>query len=119
MKFLMFIRSAERYRSTPPPPAMMEAMGKFVADSFAKGVLKHTGGLKPTSDGVLIRSKGGKLKVTDGPFTEAKEVIGGYAFVETRTREEALAIAYEFMELHRLHWPEFECESEVRPVEEF
>jgi hypothetical protein len=119
MKFLMFIRAAESYRATPPPPAMMAAMEKFVGESMAKGVLRETGGLKPTSEGILIRSTGGKLKTTDGPFTEAKEVIGGFAIVETRTREEALAIAHEFMELHRTHWPEFECESEVRPLEEY
>ena len=45
--------------------------------------------------------------------------IGGYALVETKSREEALAVAHEFMELHRVHWPEFECESEVRPVEDY
>ncbi|MGH7623000.1 MAG: YciI family protein, partial [Gemmatimonadaceae bacterium] len=65
-----------------------------------------------------IRSSGGKLQVIDGPFTETKEVIGGYALVETKSREEADAVAREFMELHRVHWPEFECVSEVRRVED-
>jgi hypothetical protein len=60
---------------------------------------------------------GGRLKVTDGPFTEAKEVVGGYALVEVASKEEALKIAQEFMELHRVHWPAFEGESEVRPLE--
>jgi hypothetical protein len=61
---------------------------------------------------------GGKLKVSDGPFTEAKEVVGGYAFVETTSKEQALELARDFMELHRKHWPEFEGECEVRPLED-
>jgi len=55
--------------------------------------------------------------VTDGPFTEGKEVVGGYAMVEVPSRKEAMDIARKFMELHRQHWPEFNCECEVRPVE--
>lgn len=81
---------------------------------FARGVLKDTGGLKPTSQAYRIRSSGGELQVIDGPFAETKEVIGGYALVETTSKEEANAVAREFMELHRVHWPELECESEVR-----
>jgi hypothetical protein len=117
MKYLMFIKHAED-QSVQPPPALMEAMGEFVNRMLANGTLKETGGLKPTSAGYRIRSSGGKLRVIDGPFTESKEIIGGYALVETKSKEEADAVAREFMELHRLHWPEFECESEIRPVED-
>jgi len=117
MKYLMFIKSAEPRQR--PPQAFMDAMGKFVGDAFAKGILKDTGGLAPSDQGMLIRSKRGKVTIKDGPFTEAKEVVGGFAIVETATREEALQLAKEFMELHRLHWPELECESEIRPIEEF
>jgi hypothetical protein len=60
----------------------------------------------------------GQVKLTDGPFTEAKEVVGGYAIVEVASREEAEKIARQFMELHRVHWPTFEGESEVRPLED-
>ena len=67
---------------------------------------------------VRERSSRGKLKVSDGPFTEAKEVVGGYAMVEARSREEALKLAKEFMDLHRIHWPAFEGECEVRPLED-
>ena len=94
----------------------MDAMGVFVEEGFKKGWLKETAGLKRTSESTRIRSRGGKLTVTDGPFTEAKEIIGGFAMVETATREEAMAIAHQFMELHRVHWPEFDCESEVRQL---
>jgi len=58
----------------------------------------------------------GKITVTDGPFTETKEVIGGWAILQADSRAEALRIATEFMELHRAHWPEFEGESELRPM---
>jgi hypothetical protein len=118
MKYLMLIRSAERYRSQPIPQGLLDAMGKFVAQSFESGVLKETGGLKPSAEGLLIRSRGGKLTVTDGPFTETKEVIGGYAIVEVKSKKEALDVARQFMELHRVHWPEFDAESEVRPLDD-
>ena len=118
MKYLMFIKHAETAGQTQPPKALMDAMGEFVGRMFASGVLKDTGGLKPTAQAYRIRSSGGKLQVIDGPFAETKEVIGGFALVETKSKEEADAVAREFMELHRVHWPEFECESEVRPIED-
>jgi hypothetical protein len=116
MKYLSFIRHSEKYRETTPPPALMEAMGEFVQRSLRDGTLVDTGGLLPSKDGLRVRLAGGKISVTDGPFTESKEIIGGWAILNTKTREEAVRIATEFMELHRKHWPEFEGESEVRPM---
>jgi hypothetical protein len=118
MKYLMLIKHSESYRGQPIPQALMDAMGEFVSESFKSGVLKDTAGLKPTDEGFRIRSSGGKLKVSDGPFTEAKEVVGGYAVVEVPSRDEAHKVARQFMELHRVHWPAFEGECEVRPVED-
>jgi hypothetical protein len=118
MKYLMLIKHAESYRSQPIPQGLLDAMGVFVTEGFKSGVLKDTAGLKGTVEGLRIRSSGGKLKVTDGPFTEAKEIIGGYALVDVKSKEEALDFARQFMELHRVHWPEFEAESEVRPLED-
>jgi len=117
MKYLMLIKHAENQQSGPIPQALMDAMGEFVAAASGSGVLKDTAGLKPTAEGFRIRSSGGKLKVSDGPFVETKEIVGGYAMVEAGSREEAMKVARDFMELHRVHWPEFECECEVRPVE--
>ena len=117
MKYLMLIKHAENYRNQPIPQALNDAMGEFVGESMKNGTLKDTAGLKPTSEGFRIRSSRNQLTVTDGPFTEGKEVIGGYALVEVPSREEALKVARDFMELHRLHWPTFECECEVRPLE--
>ena len=116
MKYLTFIRHSEKYRESPPPPALLDAMGTFVQKSLADGTLVDTGGLMPSKDGLRVRLKGGKITVTDGPFTESKEVIGGWAILDVPTKAEAVRIATEFMELHRKHWPGFEGESEVRPM---
>ncbi len=116
MKYLMFIRHSESYRAAGPPAALMEAMGKFVEKSMKDGTLVDTGGLLPSKDGVRVRLEKGKIKVTDGPFTESKEVIGGWAIANAGSKAEAIRLATEFMELHRKHWPEFEGESEVRPM---
>ena len=116
MRYLTFIRHSESFRATPPPAALMEAMGKFVEKSMKEGVLVDTGGLLPSKDGARVRLSRGKITVTDGPFTETKEVIGGWAILNAATKADALRVATEFMELHRIHWPEFEGESEVRPM---
>ena len=116
MKYLTFIRHPESYRQAGPPAALMEAMGKFVQKSLNDGTLVDAGGLLPSKDGALVRLARGKITVTDGPFTETKEVIGGWAILQTDSRAEALRIATEFMELHRQYWPGFEGESEVRPM---
>ena len=116
-KYLMFIKHSEGYRNEQIPQELMDAMGEFVAEGFKSGRLKDTAGLKPSAEGFRVRLTKGKLKVTDGPFTEAKEIVGGYAMVEVPSRQEALKVAQEFMELHRVHWPAFEGECEVRPLE--
>jgi len=116
MKYLTFIRHSESHRSSGPPAALLEAMGKFVAKSLQEGRLVDTGGLAPSKDGVRVRLAQGKISMTDGPFTESKEVIGGWAILKADSRAEAIRIATEFMELHRKYWPEFEGESEVRPM---
>jgi len=118
MKYMMFIKHAESHRSMAVPPGLHEAMGEFVTQGFASGMLKETAGLQATSEGKRVRLSGGKLQVIDGPFTEAKEVVGGFAIVDVKSKAEALEVARKFMELHRVHWPEFEGECELRPYEE-
>lgn len=119
MRYLTFIRSSEAYRESAPPAALMEAMEKFIEKSQKDGTLVDTGGLLPSKDGARVRLANGKVTVTDGPFSESKEVIGGWAILKTDSKADAIRIATEFMELHRKHWPGFEGESEVRPMEEF
>jgi hypothetical protein len=74
--------------------------------------------LQPTAKGKRVRLAGGKITVIDGPFTETKEVVGGYALVEAKTYDEAMVLATRFMDLHRIHWPAFQGECEVRPLED-
>ena len=117
MKYMMFIKHAEGLPTTSIPQGLMDAMGQFVEQGFKSGVLKDTAGLKGTKEGFRVRSSNGKLSVKDGPFTESKEVVGGYAIVDVASHDEARKVAHDFMELHRIHWPEFEFECEVRPLD--
>jgi hypothetical protein len=116
VKYLAFVRHPEAQRDLPMPPGFTEAMGKFVQRSRENGTLVDTGGLAPSKDGFRLRLSAGTLTVTDGPFTEAKEVIGGWAILNASSKEEAMRIGTEFMDLHRKYWPGFEGESEVRPM---
>jgi hypothetical protein len=94
----------------------MEAMHEFVQRSLKDGTVVDTGGLLPSKDGARVRLEDGEITVKDGPFTESKEIIGGWAILNAATKAEAIRIATEFMELHRKHWPGFEGESELRPM---
>jgi hypothetical protein len=117
MKFLMLIKHAENFKREDVPPQLFEAMGEFVTANLKSGVILETAGLRPTRDGFRVRLDSGKLTVTDGPFVETKEVVGGYALVEATSRDHALQVAREFMDLHRIHFPAFDGECEVRPLE--
>ena len=117
MKYLSFVRSSEKYRDVKPPAAIMEAMGKLIEKFSKDGSLVDTGGLAPSRDGFRMRLANGHLTTTDGPFAESKEVIGGWAILKADTNDEILRFTTEFMDLHRKHWPEFEFECEVRPIE--
>jgi len=119
MKYMMFIKHSEKYRNEQIPQGLMDAMGVYVGDAFKAGWLVDTAGLLPTSEGTRVTLANGKITVTDGPFTESKEIVGGYAIVQVKSKEEALKIGREFVELHQKHWPGFDCESELRPLEDF
>src|SRR5690242_20738962 len=104
MRYMMVVKGNEAFdRSGPPPAALMEAVGKLVADSASSGKLVSFGGLRPTADGARVRIRNGKLVVTDGPFTEAKEVIGGFTILNLTSKAEALEEARKFMQLHIDH----------------
>ena len=119
MKFMLFIKHPRDYGDVEPPSAaMFEAMGEFVGDLMEKGVMLDGAGLQPLAKGTRVRLADGEISVIDGPFAEAKEVVGGYALCEAATHEEAVALARTFMDIHRLHWPGFEGEAEVRPLED-
>jgi hypothetical protein len=117
MRFMSMVKSSENHRQGPPPQALMEAMDKLGQEMTKAGVMVDMGGLLPSSmGGYRVRLSSGKLSVTDGPFTEAKEVIGGYAVFDVKSPEEAMDLTLRFMELHREHWPEWEGETEVRQM---
>lgn len=115
MRFLSIVKAAED--QGPAPQALQDAMHHLITDSLANGSLVQTGGLGASARGFRIRTTGGKLLVTDGPYAESKEVIGGYAVLEWASREEAVEGALAFMRLHTEHWPSWEGECEVRPIE--
>jgi hypothetical protein len=114
MRFMMMVKHAEN--TAVPPQALMDAMDKLIEAEVKEGKMLGTGGLAPTAQSTRVRLSKGKLTITDGPFTEAKEIIGGYAMFDLKSKEEALEKARIFMELHRQHWPEFEGETEIRQI---
>jgi hypothetical protein len=117
MRYMMFIKHTEDYKLENVPQSLFAAMGEFVGESIKNGSIIDTAGLQPTAKGKKIRLSKGKLTVIDGPFAETREVVGGYALVEAKSYDEAMALATGFMDLHRIHWPAFEGECEVRPLE--
>ncbi len=114
MRYMMIVKHAEN--QGPPPKALMDAIAKLGQEATKDGTMLGNGGLKPTARGARVRLSGGKVTVMDGPFTEAKEIIGGYAEFELKSREEAIQGAVRFMELHKQHWPGWEGETEVREM---
>jgi hypothetical protein len=114
MRFMTLVKSAET--SAPPPQALMDAIGKLGAEAAGKGVMVEMGGLLPTAMGARVRLAGGTMTVTDGPFTEAKEVIGGFAVYAVTSKEEALEWTRRFVALHQEHWKGWEGEVELRQM---
>jgi hypothetical protein len=114
MRFMTLVKATETVGE--PPAELFAAIMQLGAEAAAKGVSVETGGLLPTATGTRIRVSGGKLTVTDGPFAEAKEVVGGYAFYDVDSKEEAVEWASRFMKLHQDLWPGWEGETEVRQV---
>src|SRR5437016_11611410 len=114
MRFMMLVKSAEN--SGPPPKELMDAIAKHAEEAVKEGTIRGSGGLAPTAQSTRVRLSGGQIKVIDGPFTEAKEVVGGYAEFELKSKEEAIEGAVRFMELHKKHWPGWEGETEIRQI---
>ena len=114
MKFMTLVKSSES--SGPPPQALMEAIAKLGEEAARKGVMVDMGGLMPTVAGARVRLEGGKITVTDGPFSEAREVIGGYAVFDVPSREDAIYWTTRFMDVHKEHWKGWEGETEIRQL---
>ena len=114
MRFMTMVMAAENQGD--PPQGLMEAMGPFIEEASKNGSLVHTGGLAAMADSTQVRLYGGNISVVDGPFSEAKEVIGGYAILDLESKEAAIQVGKDFLELHRKHWPGWQGRSEIRQI---
>lgn len=108
MKFLSMIRIDES-KGQAPSEQLMADMGKLIDQWLKEGKLIRTAGLRPSSEGVRVRSRHGAISTKDGPFTESKEVIGGYAVLEAKDRAEAIELTKQFLAVHGEEW-DIECE---------
>lgn len=118
MRYMMIVKATKDSEAgLPPSPALMEAIAKLSEEGVRKGELIDSGGLLPSSLGARVRVGGGRLTVVDGPFTEAKELVGGFAIMELASKEEAIEAGRQFMALHaEILGPEYEGELEIRPM---
>ncbi|GAA0899123.1 YciI family protein [Streptomyces sp. DSM 41524] len=115
-RFLSMIRVDEQNAPAEgPSPELMERMGELIEEMTKAGVMLDTAGLTPTSDGTRVTWSGGKISCTDGPFTESKEVIGGYALLQAKDKAEALEWTKRFLRVHEEFWT---ITCEVREVVE-
>jgi hypothetical protein len=114
MRYMVFVKMAEDIGA--PPPALVEAMGQEMDKAFADGTMVDAGGLYPPAESTEIRLTAGTITTTDGPYTEAKEVVGGYSIIEVRSEAEAVANARRVLELHQEYWPGWEGSVEVRRI---
>jgi hypothetical protein len=112
LRFLAMHKLDDANAGKPPPPELVARMGALVDEMTKAGVLQSTGGLGPTKDGARIRFDGGKRTVQDGPFTESKELVAGYAILELPSKAAAIEWALRFGDVVRVN------EVEVRPIPE-
>jgi hypothetical protein len=101
---------------TPPSQVCLDAIARNRQEAIQTGALVAVGGLFPSSLGARVRLSGGNLTVTDGPFTEARELVGGYSVYEVEAKQEAIDWTYRFMRLFAEHWPSGDCEAEIRQI---
>jgi hypothetical protein len=116
MRYMVFVKMAEDVGDAPP--ALQEAMGQSMAEAFAAGSMIDAGGLYPTAQSTEVRVANGAVTQTDGPYAEAKEVVGGYAILEARSAEEAVEGARRVAQIHVDFWPGWEGSVEVRRITE-
>jgi hypothetical protein len=116
MRYMMIVKGDKNYEAgRMPDPRLLAAINELSEKQAKAGILVDNGGLLPSSHGARIRAAGGKLSVTDGPFTEAKELVGGFAIMLADSREEAIRLGREFMQLHvDILGKSYEGELEIR-----
>jgi hypothetical protein len=118
LRFMMLVKADRSYEAgTPPSPELMAAVGKLGEEMFRTGVMIEMGGLAPTSKGARLRLSRGKVSSTDGPFVETKEIIGGYAILQAKSKAEAIELGKRFLQVHGdVMGPSYELELEVRQL---
>ena len=114
MRFMGFVKMEEGIGA--PPQALMDAMDKFIAESVANGQFLDGGGLYGTEDSVNFLIRKGETSRVDGPYAEAKEVIGGYSVLEFTSKEDAVENARRMADLHAEHWPEVDVTVTLRQI---
>ena len=114
MRFMMLVKHAEP--SVPPTKELMDAVARLGEEAVNAGTVIASGGLAATAKSTRVRLSEGQVKAIDGPFTEAKEIVGGFAVFELKSKQEAIEGALRFMELHKKYWPGWEGETEVRQI---
>ena len=115
-RFMGLVRMEEGIGT--PPQSLFEAMDKYIGERAAKGVFLDGGGLYGTEDAVNFVVRQGQVSRVDGPYAEAKEVVGGWALMKYDSLEEAVADQEEFAQLHATHWPEVTVVATLRQVSE-
>ena len=114
MRFMGFVKMEEGIGA--PPQALMDAMDAFIGESVAAGQFLDGGGLYGTEDAVNFVVRKGEVTRVDGPYAEAKEVVGGWSLLEYPSLEEAVADQQAFAQLHADHWPEVTVVATLRQV---
>lgn len=113
-RFMGFVKMEEGQGA--PPKALFDAMDEYIGKSAAEGKFLDGGGLYGTEDAVNFVVRKGELTRVDGPYAEAKEVVGGWAIMQYDTLEEAIADQEKFAELHATHWPEVSMVATLRQI---
>jgi hypothetical protein len=98
---MMLVKGDKDYEAgAPPRPELMAAIGALGEEMARAGKLLEMGGLAPSAMGAMLNLEGGSVRVTDGPFSESKEVIGGYAVMEAGSKAEAIELGKRFLQVH-------------------
>jgi hypothetical protein len=116
MRFMTMVKASEGTDCGAAPKALMEAVGELAETASKAGIMVGMGGLLPTAAGARVTLSRGKISVTDGPFSEAKEVIGGFAIFDVPSKQEAIEWSKRLLNLHIQHWRDWSGEIEIRQM---
>lgn len=121
MRFMLIHKADDNTEAVKnPPPELMQELGKFIGEMMAAGKVLSSEGLMPSALGTRVRVSRNRIKVTDGPFSESKEVVGGFAIVQVDSKEEAVEIGRRWMQIHGdVLGPDYEGEGEIRQLYDF